>query len=349
MKVAILLSVGVIWLTGCGNYKEIKKTPENLTIQGKTTDLDFETIKKNILEPMCMSCHTGRHAAFQNYGMVKASAAEILERVKALGNRRMPPVAEPQLDSQSLAQLEEWIEAGAPQFSKPIGPAPEEPKPASVGFEDIRKSIFVPYHCMDCHAQFRDYNTAKKSALSILGSIDSGAMPFPRRKGLAVEPVTSELKEMLKAWVEQGTPEKVGERPSEVIDRPLEPTWVSLRNNVFGPKCILCHNSYGPRAPKAFGTFTEMIAFSFKDKGLFNQGSPIDSHLIGAILGRVDDDEFYFNSMPYNTPSDDIEKKIEKVTDVELEMIQQWIALGTPYSREDSNLPSPLDDSKVDK
>ena len=54
-------------------------------------------------------------------------------------------------------------------------------------------------------------------------------------------------------------------------------------------------------------------------------------------LGRVDEEveEFFYDPMPFNSPTDDVPTDIDSVTSEELEVIKEWIRLGLPYSEED--------------
>lgn len=339
MKIVnILLMISSLWVVvSCGNYTEIKSAFNQKNMGSgevvTNTKLDFATIKTEILGPKCISCHTGRHAAYDSYAVVKASLNSILERVSTQNPAlRMPKDAGP-LNSQEMAMLREWVQAGAPEFSKKE-PVPEEKEEILIGFEEIKTKILTP-NCVACHTHFNDYEPVKKVSGSLLSLVLSDKMPFPKRKGQEVVPLSKEDKDLLMAWVGQGAPEFAGVKSMPLPEAELKPNWISLRNNVFGPKCILCHNSFGPRAPTFMGTHTEIRSWFAKNPKLFNFENPNDSHFVGAIIGRVDDDEFYFDTMPFNSSFDDVPTDISSVTEEELTVIEKWIELKLPFNEED--------------
>lgn len=327
--VAILFAWGLI---GCEAVHQAgQDLPPAEPGKFKTT-VGFQQIKDEILTPYCISCHGGRHAAYENYSIVRGAAQNILFRVTAKDSQvRMPPRSAG-LPPELIAKLTDWVAAGAPEVA--VGPEEPQSSPAppatALGFHDIKQKILRP-HCMGCHTHYGDFAVVKNSLGSIFSLIMKNEMPFARKKNEPSTPLPEDLKQMLADWVNGGAPEYPGGSDRPVPLPELEPTWLSLRNRVFGPKCILCHNSYGPRAPKAMGTYRELLAWADKNKALFNVKKPIDSHFIGAILGRIDDDELFFDSMPFNSPRDDVPTDIPAVTPAELQVIQTWISLDLPF------------------
>lgn len=325
--------------SGSQNNGSTQLPNQVLTAQG------FQQIKDNVLTPYCIGCHTGRHAAYENYTVVKASSQRILARVFPTNpSRRMPPLSEQALPDNLKQQLRAWIEAGAPEVvvNTPVdngdGGTVDNPldNPSTVpgedgvrySFLDVRERVFRPNNCMKCHSQYEDFEPVKADAGSILSTVLSDRMPYPRGKGGTAHPASKAQKEILMNWVAQGAPEFVGETAS-LEPSPLEPNWISLRNKVLGPKCILCHNTFSKRAPKSMETYERLLEWSQESPELFSFTNPTDSHFVGAILGRVDDDEFFFDPMPFNSPVDDV-SDLPSVKEDELEVIKEWIALGLP-------------------
>jgi hypothetical protein len=331
-------------LISCGNYVELKKDPsfQGGDIPRKTeTSLDFATIKTEVLDNYCINCHTGRHNAYENYAVVKAAVQQIAQRVTTSDStRRMPKAPLPALPDDIKGKLLEWIGAGAPEFKTADGDdgktdGGDDSEEKLIGFSQIKTEILKSYNCVSCHSQFNDYATVRRSIGSIVSLVSSNKMPFPKRKGQEIIPVSDEHKNLLLKWVAQGTPEFEDIPAKELPLVELQPTWESLRNNVIGPKCILCHNSFGPRAPTDMATYKAIQAWFKKSPSLFNFEDPEQSHFIGSIIGRVDDDEFFFDTMPFNNSSDDIQGSVPAVTEDELNVIRKWIELKLPFNEEE--------------
>lgn len=292
-----------------------------------TTNLDFKTIKDKILKPYCIDCHTQRHSSYENISVVRLEANQILERINSENPLKRMPKGEASLPDNLKKDLEEWIFAGAPEFNN-VENTTLENENIKFSFADIKENVLKPNNCLECHTQYSTYSTVFFEIGSIMSSVENNRMPYPKSRREVTEPMSTEDKNILMTWIEQGAPEFVGSKVlPEKID--LAPNWKSLKTNVFGAKCILCHNSFGKRAPASMATYKEIIAWSAKSPSLFNTENPIESHFIGSILGRIDDDEFFFDSMPFNSPIDDV-KDISAVTDEELEVIKTWIGLGLP-------------------
>ena len=296
------------------------------------TKISFEQIKANILEPHCINCHTGRHRAYENYALVKSAAQEILNRVTTANLSLRMPQQRPVLDENLIAQLREWVNAGAPEFPTADNET-EEPKEPEVfvGFSDIQQKIITP-QCIGCHTHFEDYSVVKKQLGSIFSFVMQDKMPFPRRKNTPIVPLSNDLKDLLTQWVNNGAPfTKENPKGPETSDE-IKPNWISIRNNILGPKCILCHNSYGPRAPTKMGTYQELQDWFVNSPKLFDFDNPNNSHFIGSMLGRVnpDNDEFFFDPMPFNSTADDVPTDIDPVSSQDILIIEKWIELKLP-------------------
>ena len=66
-------------------------------------------------------------------------------------------------------------------------------------------------------------------------------------------------------------------------------------------------------------------------KFLINYENPEESYLIGAIEGNFDQN--FYDPMPFNNTFDDVLFDVPAVTAQELEVIKEWIRLGTPFSK----------------
>jgi len=119
---------------------------------------------------------------------------------------------------------------------------------------------------------------------------------------------------LLWTWIEMGAPEKApGEGPGTPPE-PLEPTYASLYQNVFKPKCVTCHSpgNTGSRIP-------------LTEEGLLNSpleliipGNPDESGLVVAVE-RNDD-----KRMP---PA---KEGYSKLKDEEKAAIRAWIEKISP-------------------
>jgi cytochrome c553 len=311
----------------------------NSTETVKTT-MSFQKIRDEILKPNCVSCHTGRHNAYENYQVVKLAAQNILIRVTSTSSSNvMPPSSlNKPLSTEQIDQLREWIEAGAPEFATDDGNSDntvdtQQPPEEFVGFNQIKEKLFKP-KCIGCHSHYNDYNVVKRDLGSIVSAISTQKMPYAKRPNKPVEPLEDSLNQLLTQWVNQGAPfsQAMPDGPNEDTLE-LKPTWISLRNNIFGPKCIQCHNAYGPRAPTKMDTFFELRKWHNKSPKLFDFNDPENSHFIGSMRGRVnpDNDEFFFDPMPFNSKADDVPTDLAPVSDEEIEVIKEWIKLQLPY------------------
>ncbi|MEM7651955.1 MAG: c-type cytochrome domain-containing protein [Pseudomonadota bacterium] len=369
----LILAAAAMILLGCGDYSEIK-TPfsTGAGAQGgpdqpkTTTELDFATIRAEILEPHCISCHTNQHDSYTSYSVVRLSAFAMLQRMKSSDPVRRMPKDAAALDPSVIARFEEWVNAGAPEFASEGGSGNTDPvEPTeTISFEQIKTQILEPYRCTACHSQYNDYQVVKNSIGSIVTLTGNDRMPLPDKPGKSGEapatdnPLTPQDKELLLEWVNQGVPE-FSDGTSSLVTAPeeLKPTWISLRNNVIGPKCVRCHSPYGNRgAGLALDTFNNILDQMRNHGGNKNKerlivfDDPENSRLIGAILGRVDsddpadpdydngDDEFFFDPMPFNNPFDDVLFDVPAVTDEELDTIREWIRRGAPYDDDDKGV-----------
>lgn len=336
----LLIIIFIGSFSGCGEFLKTKPShsPSSNLSEGAgngkvTTDLDFATVKTEILQKYCISCHESggkKHAAFAQYNVVKLARMQILDRINGRG-KIMPPQSSPSLPAELKTKLEAWIMAGAPEF-KTEDPD-KKPQPALLGFSEIKQKVLDKNACTTCHSQYNSYAEVRKDISKIVAEVNGNQMPFPLKKFGEVSPLPVEEKEMLTQWGLAGAPEFAGKEPGPITETPLEPTWLSLRDKVLGPKCIACHNSIGPRAPTFMESYDQLQAWFVRNPKLFDFDDPFKSHFIGSLIGRVDEDndEFFYESMPWNNFRDDVDKNFEDVTEEEQEVILEWIRLKLPF------------------
>ncbi len=310
--------------------KEDQAGMSNNPINEFTADeLTFQNIKTKVLDNNCINCHTGKHQAYTLYQIVKLSSKDMLDRMKTRIPIQRMPSGRPALPDDLIQLFEAWVNKGAPEFAVQVDdtiPTTE----TKYSFADIKELVLKPNNCFKCHSHFEDYETAIKNLSSMASTIQSDRMPYPTAKGGTVEPLSKEQKLMWSTWINQGAPKFVG-KAELVATQPTEPNWFSIRNDIFGPKCILCHNSFGKRGPNDLSNYESLMLWYQKSPKLFDIEDPENSHFIGAILGRFDDDEFFFDSMPFNSGLDDV-GPIAPVSEDELSVIKEWISLGLPQN-----------------
>lgn len=318
----------VIFISGCGNYNKIKNPNSFIPKAIDNSPTDFAKVSRLVLKPYCIDCHKGQHKAYVSYGIVKSQAAGILARIQPQAAGRMPEGGPP-LDPQLVQLFADWVKAGAPEFSKSTTPTSPT---STITFAEVKEKVFKKYNCTECHSQYNSYYPVKQKIGAIVSLVTENKMPFARKKGEAVEFVSDADKKLLLDWANQGAPAVAG-HTGEFEVPALQPTWVSLRDQVFGPKCILCHNSFGKRAPTVMGTYQEVQEWFVKNPKLFNFEDPNASYFISGILGRFEDG--FFSTMPYSSSTDDIFTPIPDVTDHEMEMIQEWIKRKLPFNEDE--------------
>lgn len=341
MKYLVLIITGFVLLS-CGNYDRSSRP----SIQTKaSTTIDFATIKSEFLQKQCIECHDPEnyHRRYENYSAVKAAIPKILERIKSSDPGRRMPKNMPALDPEKIKLFEEWVAGGAPEFTDQTKQS--EPIPP-VNFSQV-KQVLKQNNCIACHAQYQDYASVRRSIDGIVNRVSiSGplSMPFPKSQGGKTVPVPADQIKLLEDWLAQGSPEVAGQAIAELPPIKLEPTYKSLRNHVFGPKCTICHNTYGSRGV-GFQTYDALRDWEERriKKGrqpLFDDPDNQPGLFLESVL-RDPDDEFSFESaMPYNDDpndpfSDDVDLKVAPLTEQEIEVLKQWIRLGLPSGLEE--------------
>lgn len=311
-----------------GQHKNIGSlNSENYDYDPNLGPLTFENIKDKILDSNCINCHTDKHNAYANNSVVRLASSQMLTRMIDPNRTKRMPLNRDALKPELIELFQAWVSAGSPEFEDQIN-STDEILELRYSFADIKANVFKDNNCLECHSHFEDYTSVIRELGSIVGTVQKNKMPYPKAKNGTADPLTPRQKEIMIAWVNQGAPEFVGAPPVE-LKYELEPDWLSLRNNLLGPKCILCHNSFGKRGPQDMSTYDSLMTWYTSNPKLFDISSPEESHFIGAILGRVDDDEFFFDKMPFDSSLDDV-SPIADVTDNELSVLKTWVSLGLP-------------------
>ncbi len=331
---SILSLVALLFLQGCGDY-DYSTSPLKGGLKSQDTDAetqyDFATVLETVLRPKCMNCHD-RHGAYENYQVVKASLQSILQRVQTKNLKLfMPPQDYPQLSEDEQAMLEEWILAGAPEVKQEAIEPEVKPEPFDlIAFSEIKEKVLEPYNCVACHSHYNNYASVRESVGAIASTVANDKMPFPRRRFGSVEPVSEEDKDLLLTWINQGAPEFADSSPAALQPANLKPNWISLRNNIFGPKCVLCHNAFAPRGGKGknMGTYEQLEEWVANQPDLFDFTEGSEEY--GKFVFSMIDSPKNFNFMPIQFSTSEISIVFPPVAAEEMEVIKQWVKLKLP-------------------
>lgn len=184
----------------------------------------------------------------------------------------------------------------------------------AVDFDSV-KILILDARCVFCHQQYSSYRSVFRQLQSIQDYVLTNRMP--KTGG----PLTDNQKAILTTWINNGAPEKKGvvtEPPKPTV---LEPIWTSLSQNIFFPKCVICHNSQGQA--KFLDLSSRSAVFENRDRKFSNGaklidfGKPNESYLIQVI---EDSEE----------PMPPVASNISRLSPNEVTTIERWISLGLP-------------------
>ncbi|NQY99931.1 MAG: hypothetical protein HRT45_04590 [Bdellovibrionales bacterium] len=323
LKTAFFL-LFVLSAVGCGDSNHSKITPSNdgfdSPVSGK---VDFQNIQSQVLEKYdCTRCHS----SYRSFSVASANAEKILERMSRQPGEVgfMPQGGSKRASRGDLAILQKWINDGTPEINEPDEPGdgeddPVEPITTPISFEMVSNEV-LEKRCNTCHTQFRTYRYVKNNADRILSFVKSGQMPLSPRNNQIAEMKDVE-KALLEVWVNAGAPEFADTPAEDVEPLPLEPTWISLQENIFGPRCVMCHSQNNRRGPIDISTYE---AFEEQAEDLFDMADPFNSPFIGAIIAREEQD--FLDPMP----AEWARIPLEPVSQEELLVIEEWIRRGRP-------------------
>lgn len=190
------------------------------------------------------------------------------------------------------------------------GATPGQPGTASVDYATVKSQVFEPY-CIRCHGNqvakgqvnLEVYSNAFQNSRAIRDDVETDSMPA---KGPKVPP---ELKALLFAWIDSGSPETTvvtpgpGPAPGPVptpgpLPAPTTLDFATVKQHVFEPYCIRCH---GNQVAK-HGVNLETYATAFGE--------------LHDAIELVDSDE-----MPTRGP---------KVPQDLKDFLRAWVAAGAP-------------------
>jgi uncharacterized membrane protein len=180
-------------------------------------------VRKQLIEPSCLSCHTTRAPVLLTYDQVKANLGAIESTV--ITEKSMPP-SRPVSDSVQ-STLASWIAAGAPEVvensdsnSTVSEPAPAPSPPPSqlapierpVRYSTLNREVLKPM-CGDCHfpgatdedgepiGAYDTYEDVKSNQGSIYHKIYSEKVkPMPPREASQLSEIQREM--LILWWVD---------------------------------------------------------------------------------------------------------------------------------------------------
>lgn len=183
-----------------------------------------------------------------------------------------------------------------------------------VSFADVSEQIFST-KCTSCHLQYENYSAVVAELGAIRSAVESNRMP----KNMPA--LTSAQKALLFAWIDAGAPDRVdGGNTDPIGDTALTPTWKSLAQNVFYPKCTSCHNPNGQASFLDLSTRQAWFDGRDRDFGgitLLDFDNPEESYLMEVINDPLE-------------PMPPVWSNIPELSVQEKEVLVQWIRLGLP-------------------
>jgi len=185
---------------------------------------------------------------------------------------------------------------------------------ASLNFEAVRAAVFFP-RCVECHSQYNTFAGVKNEIGTIMTSVAANRMP--QTGG----PLETNLKSLLEAWVAAGAPERSGDGNTPLPPVVLEPTWLSVSQNIFQPRCTACHNPAGQARFRDLSSraaiFTARDELSGGGQKLIDFENPEESYLLNVIQ---DPEE----------PMPPISSNIRRLNAEEIAVLKEWIRQGLP-------------------
>lgn len=203
-------------------------------------------------------------------------------------------------------------------------------------FAVVAEKIFVPY-CIKCHQNYADYAAVKADVSKIIETVESNRMP---KKS---DPLTDDLKQLLRLWVQNGAPEMATPivkepqppkppalptptpQPAPPVSTPpqeevLAPNWNSLSKKIFSARCTSCHS------PDGEANFFDLTS---RQKVLEQS----DRQVGGKKFFNFEDVENSFFMAVIQNPDEPMPPKstaFAPLTQEEISVLKNWIKLGLP-------------------
>lgn len=184
---------------------------------------------------------------------------------------------------------------------------------SALSFQTIKSTILSP-RCISCHQQYNNYESVIVELKSIESSIENNRMP---KNSSAL---STGQKTLLTEWILIGAPENPGDVTKIPLPKKIEANWNSINQNIFIPKCLVCHN---PNGQANFLNLTSRQEFFKKRNELFGNDKFIDFDQPGnSYLIKITQDN--------EEPMPPTWSNIESLNTEEVNIILKWISLGLP-------------------
>lgn len=223
--------------------------------------------------------------------------SEVFKKVQVLAALKLFGLA---LTLSGCGNYEEFKEDPSNLFTR-VAPS------QSVTFNQVNEQVLTP-RCIQCHPGYDDYNTVSANLQKIAGSIASDRMP---QNG----PLEPELKNLILGWIAAGAPQgNVAPIKPDPADDTLNATYNSIAKNLFGKKCVVCHN---PQGQVPFLSLASREAIWEQRDYLLDFEKPEDSYILEVIQDPSE-------------PMPPLESPFEQVTEEEINILKEWIGKGMP-------------------
>ncbi len=198
------------------------ETPSSTESATSVTGPSYATIRSQILQPHCLSCHGREAPILLTYEQTKANL-DAIERT-VLVDYSMPQAGPISESKQSL--LRAWIESGAPEVVKApataSAPSVEtSPEPSPVFSGPVRPVVFsvlkeqvLDLACTSCHFPGNEEGltplTTHAEVLEVGGSLWGFTILRPSMPPLdvpGVEPLSASQKDLISLWFADGMQE----------------------------------------------------------------------------------------------------------------------------------------------
>lgn len=172
-------------------------------------------------------------------------------------------------------------------------------------------SRIISRQCVACH------NSVSAKAGVVLDSYDSVKQNLNRIEQAALitqnmpptGPLETSSQKLLRAWIAAGAPKEGTGTPEPT----LEPTFTSIKRNVFEGKCVSCHTTGGEAEKVPLLNYAELLN---SPRELVLPGNATESALILAVEATDD------RQMPPKTSG------LGHLSDREITIIKRWIQDG---------------------
>jgi mono/diheme cytochrome c family protein len=180
----------------------------------------------------------------------------------------------------------------------------------NLNFNEAKLRVFGP-SCVRCHNEGAKVPlVAYADVKSRIAAIKTKALmdrTMPPGGALSADAIA-----FLSAWIDAGAPEGTNAEAPKPVAK-LEPTYESIRANIFATRCLSCHNPTGKASDVALDPKEDLLE---PDEKLVVPGKPEESRLFVAV-SRNDK-----KRMP---PAKSLARPLDKD---ELDVLRAWIQSG---------------------